>query len=226
MKTFKTIVLALSIGVALQNSLSAQTVDVIGGQTSVLLDAATLEQAASLVISGTAGPVIAPGNLGGASVAFPINGRGAVLPTTFAFDPNNFLGDFSGTIEHSGSVLFNSDAIEVGDFTIGFDGGRAAGLASGFFVESNVGIEAILFDIANPSVDASASDLEIGADLLVSPEFAQVLIDANLTTANLSGADVGDALVEAIVPEPATAGLFAVSCMLMASRRAVRGQTV
>ncbi len=180
----------------------AQQVDVEGGQTSVLLDTAALESAAGLTISSTGGPVIAPGNLGAASVAFPINSRTGNLPTTFAYDPTDFLGTASGTIEHSGSVLFNSDAIEVGDFTIGFDAGRATAPASGFFVESTVGIEAILFDIANPAVDPTPNDLEIGADLLVSPEFAQVLIDNSLASSNLTGVDVGDALVEAIVPEP------------------------
>lgn len=210
MKSKKTIALiaALTFATATISVGHAQTVDVIGGQTNVLLDTATLEAAASLTISSTSGPVIAPGNLGAASVAFPVNSRTGDLPTTFAYDPNDFLGDFSGTIEHSGSVLFNSDAIQVGDFTIGFDGARATGDASGFFVESTVGIEAVLFDIANPAVDASANDLEISADLLVSPEFAQVLLDNNLATNDLTGADVGDALVQATVPEPGSVALL------------------
>lgn len=217
-----TTALAVLASLTIADSSVAQTVDIAGGQTNVLLDTDTLQAAANLTISSTAGPVIAPGNLGAASVAFPVNSRTDTLPTTFSYDPTNFLGDFSGTIEHSGSVLFNSDAIEVGDFTIGFDANRVGGQASGFFVESTVGIEAVLFDIASPSVDATANTLGIGADLLVSPEFAQVLIDANLTTSNLSGADVGDALVEAIVPEPTAAGLVAVGCLLLASRRSVR----
>ncbi|MEM8945054.1 MAG: hypothetical protein AAGD11_07715, partial [Planctomycetota bacterium] len=179
----------------------------------------TLEQAANLVISGTAGPVIAPGNLGAASVSFPVNSRTDTLPTTFEYDPSDFLGNFAGTIEHSGSVLFNSDAIEVGDFTIGFDVARAAGQASGFFVESTVGIQEILFDIANPAVDATDNDLEIGADLLVSPEFAQVLIDVSLTSSNLTGADVGDALVQATVPEPTSGCLAAIAMASWAVRR-------
>ena len=217
-----TVTLATIASMQLATSTHGQTVDVAGGQTNVLLDTATLESAANLTISSTAGPVIAPGNLGAASVAFPVNSRTGNLPTTFAYDPTDFLGDFSGTIEHSGSVLFNADAIQVGDFTIGFDANRVAGQASGFFVESTVGIEAVLFDIANPSVDATANTLDIGADLLVSPEFAQVLIDANLTTSNLSGADVGDALVEAIVPEPTTAVLLGAGCLMLAGRRKVR----
>lgn len=205
------------------NASIAQTVDINGGQTNVLLDTATLEAAANLTISSTSGPVIAPGELGAASVAFPVNARDAAAATTFSYDPADFLGTFSGAIEHQGSVLFNSDAIEVGDFTIGFDAGRAAGQASGFFVESNVGIEAIIFDVAAPStLEATESSLTIGADLLVSPEFAQVLLDASLATSNLSGADVGDALVSAIVPEPGSFALIAIG--LLAASQATRRQ--
>lgn len=208
-------------GVGLAAAGSAQ-VDVTGGQTNVLLDTATLSAAASLDLSGVSGPVIAPGNLGADSVAFPINARDAAsLPTTFSYDPMDFLGSFSGTIEHIGSVLFNSDTVEVGNFTIGFDGARAGtlgGLASGFFVESTVGIQAILFDIGAPSqLDATPSSLTIGADLLVSPEFGQFLFDNQLSSTNLQGADVGDALVQA-VPAPGSA-LALVGAGVMAVRR-------
>ncbi|MEO1584384.1 MAG: hypothetical protein AAFR96_07425 [Planctomycetota bacterium] len=197
-------------------------VDVTGGQTNVLLDTDTLSAAASLDLSSVSGPVIAPGNLGAASVAFPINARDAAsLPTTFSYDPADFLGSFGGTIEHEGSVLFNNDTVEVGNFTIGFDLGRAGtlgGNASGFFVESTVGIAAILFDIAAPSqLDATSSSLTIAADLLVSPEFGQFLFDNSLSSTNLQGADVGDALVQA-VPAPGAAVAFA-GLGLAASRR-------
>ncbi len=174
-------------------------VEVLGGRTSVVLDTATLEAAAGLVLSSVSPEVESPGSLPG-SVAFPINARDAsapLLPTSFTYDPNDFLGSFAGTIEHDGSVLFNADVIEVGNFTIGFDPARAGtlgGEASGFFVESTTGIAAILFDLRNPSLlDPAASTLTIGADLLVSPEFADVLEDAGL-----AGADVGDAQVDAL----------------------------
>ncbi len=190
---------------------SAVTVDITGGQTSVALDTATLSSAASLDLSSVSPDVISPGSLPN-SVAFGINARDAAsLPTTFSYDSDDFLGTFSGTIEHTGSVFFNNDAVEVGNFTIGFDGARAGtlgGNASGFFVASTTGIAATLFDIENPStLNAGTDSLTIGANLLVSPEFGQFLLDQNLASTNLAGADVGDALVEA-VPEPTTAMLM------------------
>ena len=201
----------------------AQTVDVTGGQTNVLLDTATLSAAASLDLSGVSGPVIAPGNLGADSVAFPINARDAAsLPTTFSYDPADFLGSFGGTIEHSGSVLFNAGTVEVGNFTIGFDAARAGtlgGTASGFFVESTVGIAAILFDIGAPSqLNATPGSLTIGADLLVSPEFGAFLFDNGLSTSNLQGADVGDALVQA-VPAPSALATIGLAGLAATRRR-------
>ena len=196
-----------------------QTVGVVGGQTNVSLDFDTLAAAASLDLSGVSGDVISPGTLPG-SVAFSINGRDASnLPTTFTYDPNDFLGSFGGTIEHSGSVFFNNDTVEVGDFTIGFDANRAVGANSGFFVESTTGIAAILFDIGAPStLNPGMSSLEIGADLFVSAEFGSFLFNNGLSATDLAGADVGDALVQASVPAPG--GLAALAgAGLLASRR-------
>ncbi len=191
-------VAALASGQAL-----AVPVDITGGQTSVLLDTDLLASAASLSLSGVSGDVIAPGNLGDGSVAFGITPRDAgTLPTTFSYDSDDFLGSFSGTIEHFGSVFFNNGTVEVGDFTIGFDAGRVGGDRSGFFVASNAGIAAILFDVGAPSaLDVTASSLTIGADLLVSSEFAGFLQANGLASGDLTGADVGDALVQ-VVPAP------------------------
>ena len=192
-------------------SLAVQ-VDITGGQTSVLLDPAALALA-NLTISSVSSAVIAPGNLGPDSVAFSINPRNAsapLLPTTFEYDSNDFLNTFSGAIQHEGSVFFNADTVEVGNFTIGFDAGRITAAASGFFVESTVGTTAILFDVATPnSLSATATDFTVDADLLVSPEFAGFLGNTALT-----GADVGDALVQA-VPEPASATIL-LCCSLSA----------
>ena len=187
-------------GIGLSASAMANDVDITGGKTSVVLDTATLSAAASLDLSSVSSDVISPGNLPG-SVAFPINARDAAsLPTTFSYTAGDFLNSFSGTIEHTGSVFFNSDTVEVGNFTIGFDAARAGtlgGQASGFFVESTTGIAAILFDIAAPSaLQAGASGATIEADLLVSPEFGGFLFDNGLSASNLEGADVGDAQVK------------------------------
>ena len=223
--------LAAGLALVIAPTTQAGSVDVVGGQTSVLLDTATLSSAASLNLSGVSSDVIVPGDLGDGSVAFGINGPSSSNPTTFSYDPADFGGSFGGAIEHSGSVFFNADAVEVGDFTIGYDGSRAGGLggqASGFFVESTTGIPAILFDIAAPSsLGATDTELLIDADLLVSSEFAGFLQDNGLASSDLSGADVGDARVAGIasgggtevVPTPSAfaAGLLGVTAL--AARR-------
>ena len=198
----------------------AASTAVIGGATSVALDFDTLAAAASLELSGVSPDVAAPGAIDG-SVAFDIT-----APTTFAYDPADFLGTFSGTIEHSGSVFFNDDTVEVGDFSIGFDAARAGsldGAASGFFVASTTGIAATLFDVANPdALEATETSLLIGAGLLVSPEFGSFLQTNGLSTANLAGAQVGSAQVNGVsaVPTPsaAAAGLVGVGGLLLRRR--------
>lgn len=199
---------------------AAAPVDITGGQTSVLLDTDLLAAAASLSLSGVSGDVIALGNLGDGSVAFGITPRDAgTLPTTFSYDSDDFLGTFSGTIEHSGSVFFNDNTVEVGDFTIGFDAARVGGDRSGFFVASNAGIAAILFDVGSPStLDVTAGSLTIGADLLVSAEFAGFLQTNGLASADLTGADVGDALVQA-VPTPGGVAMLGLAGLAAARRR-------
>lgn len=223
-RMLKMFFVAAFLGVAVP----ANAAVIVGGQTNVLLDTATLSAAASLNLSGVSPEVIAPGELGDDSVAFGVNPRDAaapLLPTTFSYDPADFLGTFAGTIEHSGSVFFNDNAVEVGNFTIGFDAARAGtlgGNASGFFVESTAGIAAILFDIENPSaLTATDSELSVAADLLVSPEFGEFLFSNGLSTANLAGADVGDALVSAsAVPEPTALAILGIgSVTLLAMRR-------
>lgn len=219
--------ICLAFSLLLVTGASATMVDVVGGQTNVLLDTALLGQVANLNLSSVSSDVIIPGNLGPLSVAFPINPRNAVLPdlaTTFSYDSANFLGTFSGTIEHGGVIRFNNDTIEVGDFTIGFDAARAGtlgGLASGFFVRDNASLGAILFDVGNPTtLIATETELTVGADALVSPEFGQFLFTNGFSLTNLAGADVGDALVEgAVVPEPSTAGLALLGALLALRRR-------
>ncbi len=192
----------------------AQQRRVNGGQTNVLLDTALLATV-GLDFSGISSDVIMPGDLGPESVAFGINPRFGSNPTSFSYELFD-LAPFSGTIEHSGSVFFNSNTLEVGDFSIGFDAGRVMDENSGFFVESTTGLSAILFDIENPTLlDAGFNELSIGANLLVSPELAGVLGDNGLT-----GVDVGDALVAATsVPEPASFSALALLGMAVCFRR-------
>lgn len=223
MRILKPLLITASFALASQ----ANAVPVTGGQTNVLLDVPLLSSV-GLVLSGVGGPVIAPGNLGADSVAFPINARDADAPalaTTFMYTPVS-LAPFSGTIEHSGTVLFNDDSLEVGNFTIGFDAARVSDLASGFFVADNVTFAGVpLFDVGIPSALSATTDmLMIAANLLVSPELAGVLQNIGL-----SGVDVGDALVEAVaVPEPGTTALMLSALMiggLVVTRRSVRSQS-
>ena len=215
MKSITTFALALCLFVSLSTPASAQLVTVESGRTNVALDFETLAAAASLELSSVSGDVIVPGNIpelpGGPSVAFPITPA-----TDFTYDPADFLGTFSGEITHIGSVLFNTDTVEVGNFTIGFDAARAGtlpdGSGTGFFVESTIGVAAILFDVTNLGpVNPTAKILEVGGDLAVSPEFGSFLFDNQLSTANLEGAVVGNALIEGVVPEPGTSTLLLLS---------------
>lgn len=187
---------------------------VTGGQTNVLLDTATLSSV-GLDLSSVSSDVIVPGDLGADSVAFDINARTETPATSFAYEVFA-LAPFSGSIEHQGSVFFNSDTIEVGDFSIGYDATRATGSNSGFFVESTVGLAAILFDVETPTaLTATADTLSIEANLLVSAEFAGVLGDAGLT-----GADVGDTLVAATaVPEPGSLSVLSLAALGLVVRR-------
>lgn len=208
--TLLTAVAALGLATTAQ----AEDFDVTGGQTNVLLDTATLSSAASLDLSSVSAEVIAPGDLGMNSVAFPITSS-----TTFSYDSG--LTAFSGAIDHSGSVFFNGDTVEVGDFRIGYDAMRVGGARSGFFVESTTGIAAILFDVENPTaLTADDTGLSITANLLVSSEFAGFLLNNGLATADLTGADVGDALVAAGIPAPgAIAGFSLIGLAGLRRRR-------
>jgi hypothetical protein len=213
-----TLFLAVVILTSCTSLVSAQQRFVDGGQTSVLLDTATLSSV-GLDLSGVSSDVIVPGELGDDSVAFNVNSRTDTPATTFAYEIFD-LTPFTGTIEHMGSVFFdlNSTEIEVGDFSIGFDADRVGGDNSGFFVESTVGLEAILFDVENPTnLDAGSSELIIEANLLVSAEFADVLGNTGLT-----GADVGDARVAATaIPEPSGIALLSMLGLGFVARRRI-----
>ena len=189
--------------IAMPFTTHAASVQVEGGQTSVLFGNGALDSLGLTITSVT--PNVG-GNLGVNSISFGINPRNAIggaLDTTFIYDSPDF-SPFSGTIEHSGRVQFNG-TIEVGDFTIRAATGRPTG-TSGFVVESTFGLNAILFDIANPMIEAFDNSLVIAADILVSPELADTL-----GAGDLAGLDAGMALVDAhstVVPIPASLWLF------------------
>lgn len=205
----------MTASVAAASIASAQTVGVVGGQTSVLLDTDTLGSAASLVLSSVSADTIVPGNLGPNSVAF-----GITPATDFTYDATDFTSGLGGSIEHAGQVLFNADTVVVGDFSIGFDAARAVGDNSGFFVASTTGIAAILFDVEAPSALAfDEFSLTIEANLLVSPEFGTFLLDNQLASTDLTGADVGDAKVEAVTPTPGAFAALALGGLVAARRR-------
>jgi len=198
----KTTMLAIALLLTMPFAAQATSIQVLGGQTSVLFGNGAL---ASLGLEITSVTPNVKGALGPNSVSFGINPRDAIgdaLDTTFVYDSPNFA-PFSGAIEHSGRVQFNGN-IEVGDFTIRAAEGRPDG-TSGFVVESNYGLMGILFDIANPIIEAFDNSLVIAGDILVSPELAGILeIDA-------AGVDAGMALVVAhstVVPIPAAAWMF------------------
>ncbi|MEM9352420.1 MAG: PEP-CTERM sorting domain-containing protein [Planctomycetota bacterium] len=228
MKLSKNLCFAVALAAALAANQS-RAVDVVGGQTNVILDTDTLAAAANLTLDAVGGATIVPGDLaagaGETSAAFPIDAA-----STLTYTPGDFLNTFSagGTIEHNGTVGFNTpdgDAANdatVGDFSIRFDATRIGGDRSGFFVQSTTGIVAPLFDIQVTNVIDLADALTIDGELLVSAEFGQFLFDNSFSSTNLVGADVGAAQVAATaIPEPGTLGLLAglTACVLGRRRR-------
>lgn len=194
---------------------NADMVSTVGGQTSVYLDFELLSAAAGLNLSGVSAGVIVPGELDD-SVAFSITTPdSADLPTTFGYDSDDFFGTFGGTIEHRGAVYFNDDTIEVGNFTIGYR-------ESGFYVGDNLGLGIILFDIGLTGADPGVDQFIASGDLLVSNEFATLLLDAGLASSDLTGADVGDALISGlnqVVPAPGALALMGLGGLAIRRRR-------
>uniref|UniRef100_A0A832H175 PEP-CTERM sorting domain-containing protein n=1 Tax=Oscillatoriales cyanobacterium SpSt-402 TaxID=2282168 RepID=A0A832H175_9CYAN len=196
--------------IAMPEQATAATFQLASGVTSVFLDLPTLESVGLQLTGAT--DVVDP-----VSSDFLV-GFTITPATTFTFTTDGGFAPVSGTIEHTGSVTFNS-ALTVGNFSIGFDPVRAVGAASGFFVRDTITTGAILFDVAAPS-SLSFSDqtlkLDLVADLLVSSELAGVLGNPGL-----AGAEVGAASINGTaVPEPTTMlGALAAGGFLAARRR-------
>ena len=174
------------------------------GVTSVYLDFALLEAAAGITLisaDSDAAPAertfqIPP--LPAFQVGFEITEE-----TDFSFAPVGFV-PVGGSIEHDGTITLGVGGAEVtvGEFSIGFDPARASDVASGFFVadtlDDALGLE-VLFDLDIPATAAvsgiDGDDLNLGdANLLLAPEVATALGNADL-----AGADVGDARIDALV---------------------------
>jgi len=165
----------------------------VDGTTSLFLDFSLFETA-GLVIQD-ASPSATPFS-NQFQLAFDITDS-----TDFQFDSVPFTPS-SGSIQHTGDIEFlvGGDALlSIGDFEIGFDGDRVTETNSGFYVadtlEEGLGID-ILFDISNPErLIVQNDELTIAdADLLLAPEFAQVL-----GLNDFVGADVGNTRIDAVL---------------------------
>lgn len=106
------------------------------------------------------------------------------------------LGIFDPGFDEDPVIERENVELELGKFSIGFDETRVSDSTSGFFIADTNSVGGALFDISNPEiVTAEDGTLVIdSADLLVSPELAALLGNGDLT-----GADVGDARIDAAI---------------------------
>ncbi len=207
--------------VTLSTQATGQDLPVIGGETSVRLGG-TLEEQNNLTAAG-----VSVTNIGGDTFESPTLTGGVAFPidpaSTFMFTEDS-LFPVSGTIGHSGTVDISTGlgAFSPGDFSIEYDPSRPGtnGFGSGFYVRDTADILGIMFDLdnASPIVPLGPEGFRVTGDLVVSPELAGTLGDMGL-----AGADVGDAFVNAEVPEPATitlvAGLTVVAAAIVRRKR-------
>ncbi len=200
----------------------AQTLSLTGGKTSVQLGGSTAEDAnlaaAGITVVGIGNGTLTTGDLPG-GVAFAVDTN-----STFLFSESSVL-PVAGSIEHFGTVTINQTGLQnlgdvtLGDFSISFDATRenmTTG-ASGFFVADTFSSLGPVFDLGNlTGIVATTTNFSVAADLLVSPELSTALAG----DASLAGADVGNALVAASVPEPASVVGLSVACLaLVAAHR-------
>ncbi len=191
----------------------ADIVEVVGGQTSVLLDLELIGSVTDLVLTGVSDDTIVPGNLGPDSVAFAITSPDAASnPTTFMYDTDDFFGSFSGVVGHRGTLTFN-DSITLGNFDVAFDAGTEAFTV--FDTASNLGA---IFAIGITDAQALEDTFTVVGDLLITANFANLLLDLGLTDTDLTGADVGDGFLQAVnIPGPG--GLALAGLALFGTRR-------
>jgi hypothetical protein len=218
---FKTASGAVIAALSLGGVASAEIVGVVGGQTSVLLDLELIGSVTDLELTGLSGGVITPGNLGPDSVAFAITSPYAgSVGSDFQYDSDDFIATFSGTIAHRGTLTFN-DSITLGNFDIAFDEGLGAfAVFDTFFDGTGLGA---LFQIGLPLTIAPLEQtFDVMGDLLITQNFATILLDLGLTDTDLTGADVGDAFVQGFnqaVPGPGPLMLAAIAAVGVRRRR-------
>ncbi len=133
----------------------------------------------------------------------------SLLGTDFTFSHDDATSTFtpvSGTIEHTGSLVFNVNTeklallspLETGDFSIGFDD-------DGFFIRDTASTGLQLFDLGlNTNSGFDGKNLQVnGVDVLISQEFSDALGYAAGSNLDLAGVKVGQAQINATaVPEP------------------------
>jgi hypothetical protein len=218
---FKTASGAVIAALSLGGVASAEIVGVVGGQTSVLLDLELIGSVTDLELTGASGGVITPGNLGPDSVAFAITSPYAgAVGSDFQYDSDDFIATFSGTIAHRGTITFN-ESITLGNFDIAFDEGLGAfAVFDTFFDGTGLGA---LFQIGLPLTIAPLEQtFDVMGDLLITQNFATILLDLGLTDTDLTGADVGDAFVQGFnqaVPGPGPLMLAAIAAVGVRRRR-------
>ncbi|MBE9000959.1 MULTISPECIES: hypothetical protein [unclassified Nostoc] len=189
----------------------AATFKVISGVTSIDRDHEDILKSIGLNLTGsnnTVAPI--PSNY---LVGFNIDSA-----TNFTFSDEDSFTPLSGTIEHTGTVTFNNQ-ITVGEFSIGFAPERIVNDASGFFLRDTLSLNTVLFDLSiSEPVVFDGQNLTIpDVKLLVSPEFAKILGNPDLT-----GLFAGTARIDAqvaAVPEPdSVLAVLAAGAALLATR--------
>jgi hypothetical protein len=189
----------------------AATFQVVSGVTSIDHDHEDILQSIGLTLTGsnnTVAPI--PSNY---LVGFNIDSA-----TNFTFSDEGGFTPLSGTIDLTGTVTFNNQTT-VGDFSIGFVPGRTVQDASGFVLRDTFSLNTILFDLSIPEpVVFDGQNLTIpDVQLLISPEFATILGNPNLTGLFAGTAQI-DAQVVA-VPEPdSVLAVLAAGAALLATR--------
>ncbi|MBD2246132.1 hypothetical protein [Nostoc sp. FACHB-888] len=189
----------------------AATFKVIFGVTSIDHDHEDILRNIGLTLTGsnhTVAPI--PSNY---LVGFNIDSA-----TNFTFSDQGGFTPLSGTIEQTGTVTFNNQ-ITVGEFSIGFAPGRTIKDASGFVLRDTFSLDTILFDLSlSEPVAFDGKNLTIpDVKLLVSPEFAKILGNPDLTGLFAGTARI-DAQVAAVPESDSVLAVLAVGAALLATR--------